>query len=105
PPGTRPLALAGHTGTVTGVAFSPDGSAALSVGVDGALRIWDAGSAQGEELVSGAAGAIRAVACARATGGVALAGDRLVLRDSDGRIQTLAGHEGGALCVAFSADG
>ena len=105
PPGTRPLALAGHTGTVTGVAFGPDGSTVLSAGVDGVLRIWDATSGEGEELLAGRAGAIRAVACSRATGGVALAGDRLVLRDSDGRIQTLAGHEGGALCVAFSADG
>jgi WD40 repeat protein len=36
---------------------------------------------------------------------VALAGDRVVLRDADGRVQTLAGHEDGALCVAFSAEG
>src|SRR5205814_740228 len=34
PPDTPPLIAKGHTGTVTGVAFTPDGSAILSAGLD-----------------------------------------------------------------------
>ena len=105
PPGVRPLALPGHAGTVTGVTFAGDGAVVLSVGLDGTLRQWDAASALGEVLLLGDAGAIRAIACARTTGCLALAGDRLVLRDPDGAVRTLAGHEGGSLCVAFSGDG
>ena len=105
PPGTRPLVLNGHTGTVTGVAFTPDGSAVLSGGLDGTLRRWDVETGEGEEVLRGEAGAVRGVACARVTECLAVAGDRLLLRQPDGRVLTLEGHIGGALCVAFSADG
>jgi tRNA A-37 threonylcarbamoyl transferase component Bud32 len=105
PPGTPPLALAGHVGTVTGVAFAPDGSAIHSVGLDGTLRRWDLATGEGEELVRGDAGAVRAVAVSKADESVALAGDRLILRHPDGELLTLDGHTGGALSVAFSGDG
>jgi Prp8 binding protein len=36
------LRLTGHTGTVTGLALSPDGASLLSNSMDGSLRVWDA---------------------------------------------------------------
>jgi eukaryotic-like serine/threonine-protein kinase len=105
PPGTPPLSLGGHAGTVTGVAFSPDGLAILSGGLDGNLRLWDLELERAEELLRAEVGAIRGVACAKATGCVALAGDRLILRQPDGTVTALGGHEGGTLSVSFSGDG
>jgi serine/threonine protein kinase len=40
------LTLSGHRGAVHGVAFSPDGEAAISCGEDGTIRFWDAGTGQ-----------------------------------------------------------
>jgi eukaryotic-like serine/threonine-protein kinase len=105
PRGTPPLALNGHTGTVTGVAFTPDGSAIVSGGLDGTICQWDAATGHGEEILRGDAGAVRAVACARATSCLAVAGHHLLLREPDGRVLILEGHSGGNLCVTFSADG
>src|SRR5262249_55122330 len=36
------LALKGHTGFVTGVAFRPDGARLCSVAWDGTVKVWDA---------------------------------------------------------------
>jgi serine/threonine protein kinase len=105
PPNTPRRVMTGHAGTVTGVAFVPDDTAVLSVGLDGTLYVWDLATGKGERVLMGDAGAIRAVACSRKTGCVAVAGDRLVLVAPDGPDRTLAGHEGGTLCVAFSGDG
>lgn len=105
PPGTPPQTLLGHTGTVTGVAFTPDGSSFLSGGVDGKLRQWDVETGQEEELMKGGAGSLQALACAKADGSLALAGDALLLRRPDGSVAALSGHQGGTLCVAFSAEG
>jgi WD40 repeat protein len=105
PPGTTPVVLAGHSGPVTGIAFSPDGSVILSGGTDGAVTGWDVERGRGQRLLRGEAGAVRAVASARATGCLAVAGDRLVLRRPDGSVSNLDGHKDGTLCLAFSADG
>ncbi len=104
PPGTPARALKGHAGAVTGVTFAADG-ALLSVGHDGTLRRWDGKTARGETLLHGDAGALRAVAIEKASGRVALAGDRLLLRQSDGTLLAPEGHQGAVLCVAFSASG
>jgi len=105
PPGVPLRSVAGHTGPVTAVTFTPDGSAVVSGGVDGRLRRWDFQAGKGQELLRGEAGAVRAVACARATECLAVAGVLLVVREADGRVLTLEGHRDPPLCVAFSADG
>jgi tRNA A-37 threonylcarbamoyl transferase component Bud32 len=104
PPDTRPRAMTGHTGPVTGVTFAPDGEVLYSIGRDGAVRGWDSGTGRGERLLRGEAGSGRAVA-ATAGGVLAVAGDRLLIRQPDGSLLTPEGHAGGILGVAFSADG
>lgn len=105
PPNTPPLIAKGHSGNVTGLTFEPDGGALLSVGLDGALCRWETATAKGKKLMRGEAGTLRAVAIEKADGRIALAGDRLLLRQADGTILNLEGHKDGTLCVAFSADG
>jgi eukaryotic-like serine/threonine-protein kinase len=105
PPGTPPLVLNGHRGPVGGVAFTSDGMTILSGGLDGTLLQWDVETGRMRELLRGESGAVRAIACAKANGLIALAGDLLLLRQSENRILTLEGHTGGVLSVSFSADG
>ena len=54
--------LRGHTGKVTGVAFSPDGLRLVTGGGDETIKVWDA--RQGEELLTlrGHQGAVASVA-------------------------------------------
>jgi serine/threonine protein kinase len=105
PPGTPTLTADAHAGTVATVAFAPDGQAVVSGGLDGTVRQWDFAKETGRTILRGEAGAVRAVAVDRVNGCIAVAGDRLVVRQADGTVLTLEGHVGGTLCVAFSADG
>jgi WD40 repeat protein len=105
PPAPQPLTLRGHTGEVNGVTFTTDGSAVLAVGSDGTLRRWDAESGRPEGGFRSDAGELRAVATGGENGLVALAGDRLRLRQAGGNMLKLEGHTGAVLCVAFSPNG
>ncbi|HKB38788.1 MAG TPA: serine/threonine-protein kinase, partial [Gemmataceae bacterium] len=87
PPNSPALRFQGHSGAVTGLAFVPGDGALISVGHDGASRRWDLTTRRGETVLQGEAGALRAVASAG--GCLALAGERLLIRQPDGTLRTL----------------
>ena len=110
--------LRGHSQSTNGVMFSPDGRLA-SCSWDNTIKFWNAAAGQQVSRISGPSGLL-AMPIALAPGGEMLAyGQRnsvnlftgpvktVTLVDAaTGRIRrTLAGHDGSALCLAFSSDG
>ncbi|CCA69814.1 related to WD40-repeat protein (notchless protein) [Serendipita indica DSM 11827] len=106
-----PQALRGHTSSVRGVAFSPDGSRIISGSSDSTIRVWDAETGQtlGEPLRGHNKSSVNAVAFSPD-------GSRFVSGSWDNTLrlwdaetakplgEPLEGHEDSVNAVAFSPD-
>jgi tetratricopeptide (TPR) repeat protein len=107
--GKELLALKGHAGRVSSVAFSPDGKCLASGSDDQTVRIWD--SATGKELfaLKGHAGWVLSVAFSpdgqRLASGSFDQTVRIWDRATGKELFVLKGHAGEVYSVAFSSDG
>jgi len=101
--------LAGHTGSLSEVAFSPNGAQLASVGLDGDLRLWRlAADAQLVTLSSPAEDMWRGTFTRDGALVAITAGDgvvRLYDGHSGALVRKLAGHRGRITAVDFSRDG
>ncbi len=105
----KPIFLTGHTGSVSCVAFSPNGAKIASANSDQSLRIWDADGGKPPVVFTGHTGAVTSVAFSPDGKRVASASfDKTVkVWDLAGgkSTETFIDHTGPVMGVAFSRDG
>ena len=106
--GSGHTTLHGHTGYVTSVAFSPDGSRLASASFDGTVKVWNAATTKETLTIKGHTGRVHCVAFSP-DGSRLASGDDDTVRLWDavtGReTLTLRGHAASVTCLAFSPDG
>ncbi len=102
-------AFEGHTHIVSSVAYSPDGSSALSGSWDKTLRLWDAATGQCLRIFEGHADKINSVAySANGRFAVSASNDhtlRLWDAETGQCLRIFKGHQSYVNAVAFSPDG
>ncbi len=101
--------LSGHTASVFGVAFSPDGSLLATASADRTARLWDPSTGQHRSTLEGHTSWVRGVAFSPDGSLLATASDDRTARlwdPSTGQHRsTLEGHTDWVFGVAFSPDG
>lgn len=98
-----------HADAVTALAFSPDGSALVSGGRDGVLKLWDAKTGAALRSFNVRAGAINAIAFSPDGKTIVSGGDDRMVRlwdvASGALLRTLEGHTASVFSVTYSRDG
>jgi WD40 repeat protein len=101
--------LAGHSGGVTTVQFSPDGSKLVSASYDEKVIVWDASTGEQLHTLAGHSGWVTAVQFSPDGMKLASASDdeKVIVWDASTgeQLHTLAGHSGWVTAVQFSPDG
>jgi WD40 repeat protein len=102
-------ALHGHTGSVSSVAFSRDGSLLATAARDGTARLWETKRGDLIGVLRGHEGPVRSVAFGPSDQLLLTASEdgtaRLWQVESRREVAVLAGHEGSVWTAAFSRDG
>jgi len=101
--------LGGHTGGVTALAFSPDGTRVLTGSYDHTARLWDAATGEAVATLAGHTAPVLAVAFSRNGTRVVTGSEDKTARLWDAAtgksVATLTGHTGYVNAVTFSPDG